>query len=281
MAFKFTYDVNGGDGENLVFGDGYLELNDYIIGVNDGEYNFEYTDDSYRSIIPSRLYDNYSHLYPTRTGYRLMGWSRNSEASYNKDPHHYVDTSNPVMVLNNEVFYAVWQPLYCLTINILLPDGTRSDEAGSIELGYYGGDGDFIRLSNVTNYYYRDGSYRLLRNFEAGNGLTLDSITGATYQEISADEYGWIIDFNNYNATVTITTKIAEPQDIYISPNGDVYARSFNLLSELIEADGVNRNGVYISPEGDIYADEYIEEPPFRIIDGVVYAKSFNTGTPY
>ena len=60
-------------------------------------------------------------------------------------------------------------------------------------------------------------------------------------------------------------------QNVYISPQGDLYAREFLTHTE---------NKIMITPEGDIYASEYIEDTSFKMLNGKLHAKSFNIGVP-
>lgn len=290
MAFKFTFDVNGGSGENLVFGDGYLSLDGIMTGFYDGQLDGSgnvVPSTAYATIDIKALYDTYSYLYPTRDGYRLIGWSKDPNSTTINLP---LDIDFEVYIFNDTVYYAVWEEFKFndFHFNILLPDGTPSREAGSVGIQYTPAPYNACdRVYNDHTESLRSGPYETLyiSYFEPGDGLKLDQVTstGNIYYDDSIDYPGWIINIDKEisKIEITFTTKYVLPQDVYISPQGDIYAKSFKKLEELIEKDGVPRSEIYISPEGDIYASEYINGNSFKIINDRIHGKSFNIGKPY
>ena len=202
-----------------------------------------------------------SSTRPTRKGYDFLGWNLTADAT---EPRYYPNTAWALSNGANYKLYAVWKANE-YNLNIHSNGGAFADgsEAKTVVLKYNSTTG-----SNIASMIPIRNGYELLGFYTEDETLVYDT-TGACV----SSEY-WINStyVHTGNLDVYAKWKAVEDQDIYIYPDGRVYAREFIVQEGLTD--------IYIDSHGDIYASSFVQSDEFFVGRGVLYAKEFIEGKP-
>lgn len=196
---------------------------------------------------------------PTKVGYTFLGWDTSDEALAVVYAQGDTYTANA-----NATLYAVWEAnQYELTIRanggafadgtsvkytILEYESTLGNDIGAMLpirnghelLGFHTADGTRIYDSMgacVPCEYWKDSTFKYLGDLEV---------------------------FAKWRAV--------EDQDIYIYPDGRIYAREFIVEEGLTD--------IVMDFHGDIYASAFVQADAFDVRRGILYAKEFIEGKP-
>ena len=196
---------------------------------------------------------------PSKVGYTFLGWDTTDESLtvvyYKGDTY----TDNADITL-----YAVWEANE-YTLSVKANGGQFADGTSLkiIQVEYDSTIGSNLSALGVT----RNG-HELL-GFHTEDGVRVYDNLGACVESeyFKNSKYAYLDDL-----VVLAKWRAVEDQDIYIYPDGRIYAREF-IVDESLQ-------DIYIDIHGDIYAKEFVISDSFAMEHGIIYATQFLEGKP-